>query len=698
MAAWIGLALTAQGKIPGADDPNAYTESKYRKDLLDFNLRTMVDAYKQFGNHNPKWDDTAAQFLAAMATRFTNVGADGRYYLRSQLKNTDLEKLGRAAIDAGCDDPLVMDMFSIVLLDEKKLDEHRPLARKAVDALLNSQYPVARATNSARRAMQDMDPQKEKDLLDRYDQNVFDGDLATINFGHFPGNDRRFILLNIESDLARWTTEKEGFFYQTASGGKADPWLTDMIGGMYHIRAAWDARGDGWANTVTPEGWRKFQEEIAAAHKCLSDAYNIAPNFPEAAEQMIIVAMAESDNKGLRDWFDRSVKAQFDYYPAYTTYLYALYPRWLGDYPQMYSFAQECAATKRYDTLVPMFYVRTLQKIRADMSGNWQYFRIPGAFEKLTEVLSAYAEQDAPLGYRPWYYSDIVGYAWEVGRYQDGRAALDKIDGKFDIGGINDSTAPLPRRIVSGTYAFTGTNKDDLAKAEADVATGKLDAGIDTYIRLAKAIDPKDHAARWIRGRAQELTWKRSFDAGEWVDLEAGSDLTGFETVYGKFSRDDKGIVGVSDRYGSALICGNRFGNRWEMQAKLEILPPDAGKPIPEHSDAGLFFSWISGSECYGALPDPAAGQATLLQAPARPLLAPIKLDAQPTIKVKMWDGTINVGFDSQDFLKNHQTADWATSPNCYIGIGGTLYHPGTRFRITEFKIHKLSDEPAHSN
>ena len=51
------------------------------------------------------------------------------------------------------DDPLVLDMFSIALLDSREMEEYRPMARQAVDALLNSQYSVARATNSARRAL-----------------------------------------------------------------------------------------------------------------------------------------------------------------------------------------------------------------------------------------------------------------------------------------------------------------------------------------------------------------------------------------------------------------------------------------------------------------------------------------------------------------------------------------------------------------
>jgi len=37
-----------------------------------------------------------------------------------------------------------------------------------------------------------------------------------------------------------------------------DPWLMEMLEGRQHIKLAWDLRGSGFADTVTPEGWRGF--------------------------------------------------------------------------------------------------------------------------------------------------------------------------------------------------------------------------------------------------------------------------------------------------------------------------------------------------------------------------------------------------------------------------------------------------------
>src|SRR5436305_14386478 len=86
-AVWLFLLVflfcgnTTRAKIAGADNPKAYTEHDYRRQLLDFNLRTLVHQYKDVGHHDPKWDDDAIQFLTGMAKHFSNAGAQNRYRL-----------------------------------------------------------------------------------------------------------------------------------------------------------------------------------------------------------------------------------------------------------------------------------------------------------------------------------------------------------------------------------------------------------------------------------------------------------------------------------------------------------------------------------------------------------------------------------------------------------------------------------------
>ncbi|MFO1465163.1 MAG: hypothetical protein U1F35_01755 [Steroidobacteraceae bacterium] len=45
---------------------------------------------------------------------------------------------------------------------------------------------------------------------------------------------------------------------------------------------AWKARGDGFSNTVTPEGWKLFEERLAKARKLMDEAESFAATNPGA--------------------------------------------------------------------------------------------------------------------------------------------------------------------------------------------------------------------------------------------------------------------------------------------------------------------------------------------------------------------------------------------------------------------------------
>ncbi|HEV2293915.1 MAG TPA: hypothetical protein VGR35_08660 [Tepidisphaeraceae bacterium] len=85
-----------------------------------------------------------------------------------------------------------------------------------------------------------------------------------------------------------------------------------MIEGRYHIDAGWTARGHGYADTVTPEGWAGFARHLEQARACFTKAWELEPTYPEAPAEMIKVVMggpAGREAQSLRAWFERAVKA-----------------------------------------------------------------------------------------------------------------------------------------------------------------------------------------------------------------------------------------------------------------------------------------------------------------------------------------------------------------------------------------------------
>jgi hypothetical protein len=329
VAAILVLMPAAQAALPGGDDPKAYTEHDYRQDLLEFNTRTLAGAYQQVGHRDPKWDQPATDFLKTMA-RYLSYAKTDWYYRPAQLpRAADAEKLARAAIDAGCDDPLVLDMYAVVLNDTHHWsDEAQKLATKAVDGLVAGKYPDYRAMNSARRMLRHLDPDKQHDEFVKY--STLERELAAKSVKSMSINgrfDRRGVWSFVDDDLDSMKAAELKTYYEDVHRGGGDPWLVNLLGGYYHVAAAWEARGGGWANTVGEDGWKTFFSELAEAHKCLAAAHDLEPKFPEAATKMISVAMGEQQNgpgDSPRSWFDRAIAAQLDYHPAYSAYLWAL--------------------------------------------------------------------------------------------------------------------------------------------------------------------------------------------------------------------------------------------------------------------------------------------------------------------------------------------------------------------------------------
>jgi hypothetical protein len=93
--------------IPGADDPNAYTEHDYRRALLAFHRRSLGEAYRDVGRRDAKWDAQAEGFLDAAALALANREASLIYTLADAPTAEAALKLGQAARDASCDDPAV---------------------------------------------------------------------------------------------------------------------------------------------------------------------------------------------------------------------------------------------------------------------------------------------------------------------------------------------------------------------------------------------------------------------------------------------------------------------------------------------------------------------------------------------------------------------------------------------------------------
>jgi len=102
----------------------------------------------------------------------------------------------------------------------------------------------------------------------------------------------------------------------------------------------WNARGGGFANTVTDEGWRLLAERAAMGRKVLEEAQSLPTKCPEWFLVMMSFARAEDWDEGQKKaLFEQAVAFDPDYYYYYRTQAESLLPKWGGEKGDVAAFA-----------------------------------------------------------------------------------------------------------------------------------------------------------------------------------------------------------------------------------------------------------------------------------------------------------------------------------------------------------------------
>ena len=109
-------------------------------------------------------------------------------------------------------------------------------------------------------------------------------------------------------------------------------------------RWAWVARGSGLADTVTPEGWRLFDERVKEAQVVLEGSANMPVMCPQWYSEMMTVGLAQSwDENRVKQNFERGIQFERDYYYLYDQYANYLLPKWDGHPGDAANFAKSSA-------------------------------------------------------------------------------------------------------------------------------------------------------------------------------------------------------------------------------------------------------------------------------------------------------------------------------------------------------------------
>ena len=689
VACIFAFATTAHAAIPGAENKKAFTEHDYVKAALAYQQRTLSQAYKDNGKKDPKWDTASIKFLDAIAPRFANAEVSEWAWLPNTPTVPDVLKLADAAVNAGCDDPLVR-YCRVALLDDgtRSPAEIGPIVQAAAEEMFQGKYPVNRALAAQRRLYKLTDAnQRERP------EQVLDGwyDLAVAAVVHwkYTGIDQRLLYDHIWTDVLTDGVPRRTKFVAdiVAAGDAVDPWMRHMIVGAAEVRLAWEARGSGLANTVTEAGWQGFHEHLERAGEHLAAAHQAKPNFPEAPAEMMEVMLGQSGDS--RGWFDKTVAAQIDYFPAYHRMLWSLRPRWGGSHEEMYAFGVECLQTKRFDTRVPEVFLTALNNIAED-AGSTAIYKQPGVYENANDYFTGLIAQNKKMTTGTYYPSYHAAFAWRCGRFDEARKRFDALGADLNERAFLNFNV-MGRLAASQAYAMRDGLAETVTAIEQQAAAGDVAGAAAAYGKAVAPLAADDRARYYLRSREKQLQWQQQFAAGQWVDIKPDKNFIGWQPINGVWTVGDDGVVeGTVNQQGCWMICQSTlFGeDNFEVEVTLE-LPDSAG------GDAGgVAFALSDDLTKYWGLflRRGGGGQVTLNFDLAPVRRDPVQLQPRNIFTLKFENRRASATLNGKEIFRDHPIKFLFNGPRPYLGVGNRQSNQGSKMRLIALRVRRVGE------
>ena len=156
-----------------------------------------------------------------------------------------------------------------------------------------------------------------------------------------------------------------------------DPWFGLMADAEAERKLAWKARGGGYANEVSKDGWKGFEEHLAKARELLDKAYALHPEVPETAVAILEVEAPRCEGDEKERWFARVLELEVDNRAAWSKYSFHALPRWGGTCEGLRMLSEALWMTDRKDTFFRYKAAQLLATADKEEDGNGRFFRDP---------------------------------------------------------------------------------------------------------------------------------------------------------------------------------------------------------------------------------------------------------------------------------------------------------------------------------
>jgi peroxiredoxin len=664
---------------------NEQARSSYQERLLAFHKRTLTEAYQQVGMRDPRWDDRVIRYLDDFAEVFTDPS--------KARTGEDLLAAGKEIAGLGCNDPLFLYCYSVAQESGDDPAGAEKSLTAAAEGLLKSKYPAVLQRFAATRMAYWVRNQgfKRQGEYETWRNRAITLMTASLQDGSYRDGEQRIFIMHFEPDWKDLFLDRREEVYQAIKAVKGiDPWILKIVEGEYWLARAWQARGRGWADTVTDEGWKGFYDSLAKARANLASAWKMRPDYPEAAAKMIRVTMGEGgrQRETPRDWFGRAIRAQADYLPAYDYYAHQLWPRWGGSHEAMLAFGAECLATKRFDTGIPYQYYVVLGEVLNDMdSPGTALWDDPVVFSNLQIMCEGYIRSDNPPHRKSAYQTLYAAICWRTGRYEMARRILDELGDKAEgYIFLRDFRVPFDTARQE-IYAMTSPWAGSLQTASTLAATQAIEA----YQELLARADADSNVLAYAAQKLEAIRMAMKREQGEWVTLSIPKDLAGWSVRAGVWKVEDDGaVVGESTKGGLLLVCDHRFDPDLEVRGELQFLQAP-------------YLYKFNGAVAVGANDRKPNDLYTCLlyraerEAVAGPgfrssdrITKPANVDTQNSFLMRIQGGHLTLIVNDAPVFQNEHMIRYDTDCQQRLAIGGYYWYPGATVRFKNLQVRSL--------
>ncbi len=402
--------------IPHEHDPkkrpvvlSARAES--RRDWL---MKVLDRGYAESGSANSRWDGLASKALQAYAD-YSRVGAtDERYVVLSNAV--------AAAESAGCKDPL-LDYMRVRYGVNGSIHSKPELALaylNAFRAVHASQYhPLLKffAGYRAIEAAHEAEPSGNRSPLIElvtgaledaaHDTNapaaeIFDAVFLWVDYTKGKGW-VEYMMKDVQPNLEKTWGHEEAYY---------------RLRGHTEISLAWEARGGGFAGSVSDKGWQEFKRHLDTAEDFLDRAWQMNPSNAYTAYLMMQLELGQGQGRDRMDqWFQRAMALDPYDHDAASLMAFYLEPRWYGSEQAALQFARTCVTSTHWLGRVPL----VLPEVHRSLAGYLKladspdYWQRPGVWDDVRNGYEKFFKLN-PLdsGWRHDYARD----AYVCGQYQ----------------------------------------------------------------------------------------------------------------------------------------------------------------------------------------------------------------------------------------------------------------------------------------